>query len=92
MDRLQISHRSHGIIAQTREQFKSIPSAKKLYHTCKKVATAEEKTLCVEKCDSLSIIFRFKDAAFLEMSNHLWNLDSIQDNFRLSKELHLPLF
>jgi len=66
---LQINDRHHGILAQVREQLNSIPSAKKLYHACKKVASAEEKALCVQKLDSLCVQCKFKDAAFFECPN-----------------------
>ena len=52
---LQINDRHHGVLAQAREQLNTIPSAKKLYHTFKKVTTAEEKALCVQKLDSLNV-------------------------------------
>ena len=70
---LQINDKHHQILAQAREQLNSIPCAKKLYHACKKVATAEGKALRAQKLDSLSVQCKFKDAAFLEMSAHLWN-------------------
>jgi len=39
----------------------------------KKVATAEEKALCMQKLNFLSVQCKFKDAAVLELSTRLWN-------------------
>ena len=70
---LQINDEQRGILTQARKQLSSILSAKKLYHTCKKVATTEEKVLCTDKLDSLNVQCKFKDAASLKMSTRLWN-------------------
>ena len=70
---LQINDNHCGILTQAREQLSTIPSAKKLCLASKKVATAKEKALCTDKLESLSVQCKFKDAAFLETSTHLWN-------------------
>ena len=60
-------------LSQAREQLNSISYAKKLYQKCKKVVNAEEQVMCTQKLDSLSVQCKFKDAASLELSTHLWN-------------------
>ena len=71
---LQINNNHHEILTQPRNQLSTIPSAKKLYLTSKKITTAKEKRfyICTDKLESLSVQCKFKDAASLEQGMHIF--------------------
>ena len=70
---LQIDGANQEILSQARAQLAGIPTTRKLYTACRRLAISNETKFCQRKLNPLTLQFKFEQSTTLEVKSLLWN-------------------